>query len=201
MRSLRTWASVAVVMGALAGLAACATSQDTRFYVLTPLPAGARAADVVGGRSPVIGLRPVGLPEHLDRPQIVTQVGENRLHLAEYDRWAASLRDNITRVLAEDLTLLVPAERVLVFPWVREGPIDREVTVSVIRLDGVLGGACSIVAEWTVFPRGGREPLLARTSSHSEPAGDGYAGLVSAQSRLIAALARDIAAALRAAPR
>jgi uncharacterized lipoprotein YmbA len=200
MRFLRHWVRIAVAAGLAATLTACATSQDVRFYVLTPLPAAERAA-APGGQGLVIGLRPVGLPEQLDRPQIVTRVGENRLHLAEFDRWAASLRDTVTRVLAEDLALLVPAERVVFFPWVREGPVDLEVTVSVLRFEGALGGACALAADWTVFRRGGREPLLARTSSHTEPAGDGYPALVAAQSRLVAALARDIAQALRTLPR
>lgn len=201
MRSLRQWVSVAGVVGLLTSLAACAASQDTRFYVLTPLAPTERATGAPAAQAPVIGLRPVGLPEHLDRPQIVTRVGENRLQLAEFDRWAASLRDNIARVLAEDLTLLVPAERVLLFPWVREGSVDLEVAVSVIRLEGALGGSCSLAADWTVFRMGEKEPVLARASSHSEPAGAGYPELVSAESRLVAALARDIAQALRALPR
>jgi uncharacterized lipoprotein YmbA len=189
------------MVGLLTSLAACATSQDTRFYVLTPLAPADRAAGAPAAQAPIIGLRPVGLPEHLDRPQIVTRLGENRLQLAEFDRWAAPLRDNIVRVLAEDLTLLVPAERVLLFPWVREGSVDLEVAVSVIRLEGALGGSCSLTADWTIFRKGEKEPVLARSSSHSEAAGVSYPELVSAESRLIGALARDIAQALRTLPR
>jgi len=201
MRSLPGWASRAVAAAALAGLAACASSPDTRFYLLTPIETAERPAEAFAGRPPAIGLRPIGLPEHLDREEIVTRVGENRFHLAELDRWAAPLRDNLARVLAEDLTALVPAERVLLFPWRKDGSVEFEVSVEVTRLEGALGGACSLGADWALFRKGAREPILTGRSSHHEPAGESYAALVAAHSRLIARLARDIAAALKALPR
>jgi len=201
MRTLPGWVSRAVAAAALAALSACAGSPETRFYLLTPLETVERSAETSPGKPPAVGLRPIGLPAHLDREEIVTRVGENRLHLAELDRWAAPLRDNLARVLAEDLTALLPVERVLLFPWKKDGSVEVEVSVEVTRLEGALGGACSLGADWALFRKGAGEPILTGRSKHREPAGESYAALVAAHSRLIARLARDIAAALRALPR
>ncbi len=194
---------VARALGAaiLVLLAGCATSRDTRFYVLTPLPAAERPGGVSATRPPAIGLRPVELPEYLDRPQIVTRAGENALQLAEFDRWGAPLQENLTRVLAENISALVPADRVAVFPWMKETPIEYEITVEVARLDGALGASCSLVAHWAIAGRGGKDSLAAGKSSHTESAGDSYATLVAAHSRLVGALGRDIATALKGVAR
>ena len=143
----------------------------------------------------------MSLPEQLDRPEIVTRSGANMLQLAEFDQWAAPLRDSFPRVLAEDLAILIPADRVVLFPWSREALVDFEVTVDVVRFEGSLGGDSTLVADWTIAKRGAKSAPAAGRSSHTEPAGGSYADLVSAQSRLIAALGRDLAKALKALPR
>jgi uncharacterized protein len=186
---------------AVAVVAGCSSDPATRFYLLTPLPPSERAREVGPGPAPVVGLRPVTLPEELDRQQIVTRVGATQLQMAEFDRWAAPLRDNFPRVLAEDLAILIPAERVLLFSWSRETAIDYEVTVAVTRFEGTQGGDCSLVADWTIARRSGKEASTAGRSRHTERAGGSYAELVAAQSRLVGALGRDIATALNAIPR
>ena len=200
MRTLARHVAPALCAVLLAGLAGCANSRDTRFYVLTPLPAAERPGGA-SARSFAIGLRPVGLPEYLDRPQIVTRAGENALQLAEFDRWGSPLQENVTRVLAENISILVPVDRVTVFPWMKGDPIEYEIAVEVARFDGTLGATCSLVARWAVTGRGGKETLAAGKSSHIEPAGDSYDSLVAAYSRLIGALGLDIATALKGVAR
>jgi hypothetical protein len=191
----RAW--LAMCIAALAAAAGCAGPQPTRLYRLTPLP----AADVGLPENLRVGLRPVRLPGELDRPEIVTRTGEHTVALAEFDHWASPLAESFTRVLALDLAAWIPVERVAVFPWGKNTPIDYEVTVDVIRADGALGGACVLAAHWAVAARGARGTVAHGVFAHTEPAGESYAALVAAQSRLVAALAREIAAALRTAAR
>lgn len=198
MRTLSGCVAPALCAIILVGLTGCASSRDTRFYVLTALPAVETPGRASPALSPAIGLRPVGLPQYLDRPQIVTRAGENMLQLAEFDQWGSPLQDNLTRVLAANLSILVPADRVAVFPWMKESPIEYEVTVEVAQLEGTLGGSCLLVADWAISGRGGKESLATGKSRHTEPAGDSYATLVAAHSRLVAALGRDIATAFNA---
>lgn len=199
-RSLRVVALGLFAMG-LAGVTGCGKTPQTRFYILSALPPNAAPKDAASGRVPLVGLRPVTLPEQLDRPEIVTRSGANVLQLAEFDQWAAPLRDSFSRVLAEDLAILVPADRVVLFPWSREASVDYEVIVDVVRFDGALGADAQLVADWTIARRGAKAAPVTKRSNHTEPAGGTYADLVSAQSRLVAALGRDIASALQALPR
>jgi hypothetical protein len=84
-----------------------------------------------------------------------------------------------------------------VFPWPSDIPIDYEVRVDVSRLEGTLGRDCSLIAQWFIHRRADMRTKGGR-SNHTEPAGDSYTTLVAAQSRLVAALSRDIATALGA---
>jgi uncharacterized lipoprotein YmbA len=78
-------------------------------------------------------------------------------------------------------------------------PIDYEVRVEVSRFEGSLGKDCSLAARWSIFRRGDKRTTSGK-SSHTEPAGESYTTLVAAQSRLLAALSRDIVAALKTVP-
>ena len=185
----------AVVAGLL--LAGCATSPATRFYVLTPAavkdiePSPASAAAIT------IGVRSVDLPDELDRPQIVTRTGPNTVHFAEFDRWSASLRDSVMRVIGADLAMLLPGHQVAVFPWTSGASVDRQVIVEITRFDGALGGQSVLQARWTVLGRGGRPAAVSGQSTLSEPSGRDYPALVAAQSRLLGALSGEIARAIR----
>src|SRR5512137_3062027 len=80
-------------------LAGCATSPTARFYTLTPISPQEAKVSSGAAVSPVsISIAPVEIPDYLDRPQIVTRDGLNELRLAEFDRWAGSLSDNIAAV-------------------------------------------------------------------------------------------------------
>ena len=56
------------------------------------------------------------LSPYLDRLPIVTRASRARLVLGEFDQWAALLQDLVTRALAENLSLLIPTERVVLHP-------------------------------------------------------------------------------------
>lgn len=183
----------AITLGTSSG---CGSS-PTRFYTLSALPQGGGPASGIAPSGPMLGIGPVSVPERLNRPEIVTWVNENMLHLADFDRWAAPLQDSIARVLAENLSVLLPTDRAAVFPWPSDMPIDYEVRVEVSRLDGTLGRDCSLIAQWSILRRADKRTKGGR-SNHVEPAGESYTTFVAAQSRLVAALSRDIAAALGA---
>ena len=101
---------------------------------------------------------------------IVTRGEGNRLDVAEFAQWGEPLDDNVTRVLAENLSLLLPTQRAEVFPWKRAANIDYQVTVEMSRFDGTLGGDAVLAARWQVRDdRTGKE-IVARKSTFSFPA-------------------------------
>jgi uncharacterized lipoprotein YmbA len=180
-------------------LAGCSISAPTRFYVLSPLASSKAESQALKDEGCIaIGIGPVELPAYLDRPQIVTRVSENELNLAEFDKWAEPLKENFSRVLVENLSTLLCADTISIFPWKGSTPIDYQVEVTVIRMDGNVGGNASLVARWAIFREKDRKMLLTRQSSFSRLlSSQGYKALVSAQSLAIADLSREIAEAIK----
>ena len=185
--------SVAIVLGSCS----FARQQPTRLYVLTALPATAANQPSGVTRGLAVGVGPVDLPQYVNRPQIVTGNTSNELHHAGFAQWAEPLADNFTRVLAENLSLLLGTDRVAVFPWKGPMPVEYQVIVEVTRFLGEPGGEVSLVALWSVVGKNGKEVVVSKKSSFSEPTkSQDYEALAAVMSRAVAALSRDIATAI-----
>ncbi len=182
-------------------LSGCGSSPASKFYLLSPLqgPGG----DVKPGSEAClsIGIGPIRIPEYLDQPQIVIRSAPNEIKASETYRWAEPLKNNFTRVLAQNLTGLLCTRSILFYPWKGGLPIDYRVEVEVIRFEGVLGGQVSLEAWWRILSREGKTLHVSKRSAFNEPAsGEDYQSLVSTQSRLLENLSREIATSLMALP-
>jgi len=192
---------LALLWGWLVG---CASSPPTRLYLLNGLESPGREAKAMSGEScDSIGVGPVKVSDYLDRPQIVTRVASNELRLAEFDRWAEPPAQMISRALANNLTTLLCTKTVAVFPWRGSIPIDYQVEMEILRLDGSLGGNATIEAQWMIFSLSGGKKLQAikNVSFTETTGGQSYAALVSAQSQALGQLSRKIAEAIKALPK
>ena len=178
-------------------------SQSPRFYTLSPLIEDkAMAKSDTPARNAIIGIGPIKLADYLDQSKIVTQTGGNRLMKAEFDLWAGALKDNLTNVLAENIGLLLPTERIYIYPWRLSEPMDYQIVLDVVRFDGDLGKDAWLVARWSIVGGKDKELLAVSRSSIREPvAGSGYDALVTAQSRALAKLSHEIVEAIQAASR
>jgi uncharacterized protein len=196
---IRIIALVALAASAIA-LSSCSTpALPRRLYVLTPLAQGEPASRVPGVGDVTIGVGPVEVPQYVNRPEIVTGRDSPVLQTAALAEWAEPLRDGFTRVLAENLSLLLATERVAIFPRQSVAP-EYQVVVNVIQFLGQPGGDVSLVALWSLLGKQGQE-LVSKKSSFREPTGgQDYEALAAAMSRTVAALSRDIAAAISALP-
>lgn len=175
----------------------CAGTPPSRFYVLSPLQGDDRQAEA-GETCAAISVGPVELPDYIDRPQIVTRISPNKLSLAEFDQWAEPLTDSVSRILMENLSILLCADPISLYPSRGPGAVDYRVEVEVIRLDGRLGEQASLVARWIILDEKEMKVLLTRKSNLSSSVqGGDYEALVSAQSQTISALSRDIAEAIK----
>jgi hypothetical protein len=175
-------------------------SAPTNFYMLSPLSptqAGTSAATAEGGIR--IGLVTVVVPEYLNRNEIVVNLDNTVYRLAEFNQWAEPLNDNLTRVLAENLTNLLRDDLIDVFLASDSSiPLDYRLEVDVIRLDGNLGDQVTLVVQWALLGNEEDDLILMRRSEYQEPAADNtYKGLVLAQSRTVEKLSRDIAEAIK----
>ena len=175
-------------------------SGPTNFYMLSPLSptqAGTSAATAEGRIR--IGLATVVIPEYLNRNEIVFNLDNTVYQLAEFNQWAEPLNDNLTRVLAENLTNLLHEDSIDVFLASDSSiPADYRLEVDVLRLDGNLGGQVVLISQWALLETEQDNLILMRRAEYQEPAADNtYKGLVLATSRTIETLSRDIAAAIK----
>lgn len=172
-------------------------SAPTRFYVLAAMDSAA----VPGARAMSVGVGPVNVAAYLDRPQIVTRPSADKIDLADFDQWGEPLRDGIPRVLAENLSRQLPAAKVSVFPWRGLEGVRFQVVVDITRFDGPAAGDTTLEARWRILDGATGKEISGKTTRLAEPAGGpGYTQTVSAMSRALAALSRDIAQTLVALP-
>lgn len=194
-----------IAMAALcvAAAAGCGSTPKAHFYTLSAVPAaaGATAPSATAGYGVAVG--PITVPEAVDRPQIVVRLSPSQVEISELHRWAAPLKSEIPRVIAEHLTRLLDTARVWAYPGAAGLESDYRVLLEVERFDSTLGDGVAVDALWTVRRVSGGAPRSGRSSVRERAAGEGYDGLVAAHDRALAAVSRDIAQAireLRAAP-
>jgi len=190
--------SSALILLAVWWLLAGCSSAPTRFYVLTPVPVSAGQPGAGAGQGPGVGVGPVELPDYLDRPQIVTRLDQNQFKLGDFDNWSEPLKDNFTQVLAENLSILIPTDRIFIFPWKRENRVSYQVIVNVMRFDRTVDGDSVLTARWRILGNDNREELRVQTATYTAPAGGpDYPATVAAMNQTLTALSRDIATALK----
>jgi len=176
-------------------LAGCigGTTPPSQFYLLEPIT----AAEPPGtGEKHVIALAPVRIPQYVDRPQMVTATGKNAYQLNELNRWAERLDDNIARVLAQNLGLLVPADLVLLNATGRSKQAKLRVAVNILEFHIGPQAQAQVAAQWTIAR--GEETALARSFTCHEPASaSDYRVMAAALNACLDRLSRELADALR----
>lgn len=182
----------------LAGCAVIAT-KSPRFYVLSPLVGTEteKQMESVETSDTSIGIGSISLPKYLRKPQIVTRTGSNEVQMAEFDRWAGKIEEDIGRVIAENLAYLLATDKVLSYPAIAAVDTDYRIEIDISRFDGSLGESAELIARWAIFDKQGNI-LKSITSTHIiEPVQDiTYADMVAAQSRALAALSHELATAI-----
>jgi uncharacterized lipoprotein YmbA len=169
----------------------CGSKQE--YYRLS-----AEAPAVQTGESSLsIGVGPVSLPGYIDRSELVFQNGPNEFQIPPNVSWAGSLRDNVAAVLARDLQQTLRAREVVTMPWPAGASPHRRVALDIRQFHGISGSEAILEASWRIENENG-ETLSRNSGTFHEPInGDGYAAVVSAESRLLAQCAAAVAAALR----
>jgi hypothetical protein len=174
----------------------CGSTPPSRFYTLNSLAdldTRQQSTSVAPGIA--VGIRPVEIPDYLDRTQIVTRDGLNELKIAEFERWSGSLRENINMILAENISILLASDRILSYPWDPAVKIDYWITVNVIRLDSVPGDHVSLKARWTISGSKENKETVVRISDLREKISENsYEAMVAAMSLTFERLSHEIAA-------
>jgi uncharacterized lipoprotein YmbA len=175
--------------------AGCRSSAPpVEFYTLNPLSGMEGQVNTAETDQKLsVGVGPVEIPEILDRPQIVTRSGPNKLQVDEFHRWAGRLDENFARVLAENISLLLGTDQVVVYPWQADFKPRYRIALEVRYFEGQWGEDVLLEVLWTLASRESQETLTARKSVIKEPlSATTFEELVAAQSRAIAQLSREI---------
>ena len=188
-------AAMATLSLAVSLLSGCSTSPRVTYYTLNPAAAPETAAQAPAVESVAIG--PVTLPEMLNRPHLVLRTAPNRVVVLETHRWAEPLKTEIPRVIADNLTVLLTPARVSSYYQQAAFNADVRVAIDFVRFEMTSGEGVTLDALWAVQRVGDDKPKSGRTTVREPAGGDGYGALVTAQSRALAVLSRDIAQAVR----
>ncbi|OPY76107.1 MAG: hypothetical protein A4E64_01658 [Syntrophorhabdus sp. PtaU1.Bin058] len=191
-----------ICIGIIPFLAAgCGTSAPSRFYTLNSLKSAGPVQGPAGENAEtIVRIGPVNIPDYVDRPQIVTRTGQNEIRVAEFDRWGGSLRNDISRVLIEDLSSILAAGRITVVSWKQYAPGAYRVPLTISRLDVTPGGNLYLKVQWSIIDKDGKTVAAIRESDISRPVnGTEYSAAVIAISDALADLSREVAASIRSA--
>jgi uncharacterized lipoprotein YmbA len=180
-----------------AALAGCA-SAPLHYYTLDPVPPTAATVTTPG---PTLLVGSVILPATLDRVGLVRRAGEDRIDIADSDRWAGPLDDLLRQALTRDLALRLPGRTVLTTAETPPAGDRRYLTVSATEFDGDIAGHVVLEAHWTLFAGTPAEPIAQRQERIAVDASDASpAATVNAMSAAAGVLADRIAAALADMP-
>jgi uncharacterized lipoprotein YmbA len=177
-------------------LAGCGSSTPrVEFYTLNPIPGMQGQVNTTESDQKLsIGVGPVEIPEILDRPQIVTRSGPNKLNVDEFHRWAGRMDESFAQVLAENISLLLGTDQVAVYPWQTDFKPRYRIALKIRYFEGQWGKDVLLEAIWSVSSRQSQQTHTVRKSVINEPLSTeaDYEALVAAQSRAIAQLSREI---------
>ena len=138
----------AVVMLGFGLLCGCGASPPTRFYILNDIAPTAQPADV--SNRIAVRVEPLAVAPELDRPELVTRSGANRVHIAGLERWAAPLPGQIRRVLSDDLAARLPPGLVADPDEPATSEPRRSLSIAIEEFYGDDSCAVSLRAGWSL---------------------------------------------------
>ena len=147
IRSIKWLASVFLLWG-------CSGTPASTYYMLT-------SSEVTQNhsqkrfthleQSPLLGIGPIHISAHIDRPQLVSRVHTHRLLVHELHRWGSDLHAQLMTQIYDDFSRTVHPKGVIRYPWVRATRPQKQLIIHLHRLDGVLNDALLIDCSWKLI--------------------------------------------------
>jgi len=182
-------------------LAACGGGGTVvRYYLVDPVVYTAVPAQ--GESVLAIEILEVQVPQYLERFHIATRSEANRLNFAETSQWGESLRKNLLRTLARNLSVLLgsndvstPLNRSMSTP-------DFRIQVHIEQFERDSDGIVRLVARWQVSVSDTNTPVLtlkAELQGSPRLAENDYDNIVATMQQLFGQLSQQIADSIRTA--
>lgn len=178
----------------LAGCISVQKSPEARFYLLHSLDENQSGQKFNIDYEAIIGLETVRIPEYLNRPQIVTQNKDQTVKFAQFDRWGEALDIALTRVISENLRILLSGANIEMHPWNPAIPLKYRVIIDVVQLNSQFGKDLFFSVQWSVIEVQNKKILIRKRSEFRQPImPQTYSGLAKTLSSLCALLSAEIA--------
>jgi uncharacterized protein len=173
-------------------------SDPSRFFALASLPRSEqRVQDATGTNALALGIGPIKFPAYLDRQEVVTRISQNRFAVAENDRWAEPLEENFSRILSQNLSILLHTERVFSYPWGKSQWPTYQVQVEVLRFEPNAERVVELWTRWSITDHT-RKLISVRESYLTQTARDkSTEASVASMSEVASDLSKEIADAVR----
>lgn len=186
----------ATVLGLCAGLAACGTSPESNYYLLTPssgTPPAGTGEGLPGGGVMIVDEATVA--PYLDRTQMVRRLDEWRVGVDEFEVWAEPIGDVVTAHLVDALGARYGGDSVMTATSARGLVADFRAGTDLLRFDVDAANRVTLDARWIVFAeRGDCEPVTRRYAASTQlPVEAAVPERVAAMSALLDGLAAEIA--------
>jgi uncharacterized lipoprotein YmbA len=142
------WLGCCVLLG-------CGSSPPVRYYTLHDIPS---TLPLVAAASQVpVRVQPVAVASELDRIEIVSRIGPDRLRIADSDLWAAPLEGQIRAILSSDLATRLPP--LLIVDPNEPGTSEprRLLSVAIVEFLGDPSCAVRLRADWNLRSPDGSE--------------------------------------------
>ena len=195
--------SFLLTIGILSG---CSTSPKISYYhltspALTTIPTTNKEIRVMVG--------PVSLPALIDQPELVVRDGANTVKLFSNHRWAGSLKNDVERVVASNLTQELSTPHVWSYSQSLQTQFNYQVFLDVQSLESQRGQGVVLDVVWTIKPLIKKEEIASkkiltkpavingRTRVTEQVANEGFEALVEAQSKAFYKVSIDIAKAMQ----
>ena len=169
----------------------------TRDFILTPAPATAAATSDIR-----LGVGVVKMPDYLLSNSLAVRKSAGEVGYLEGALWAERLDKGFARVLAADLSAMIPTDQVRLGAW-QTDDVTLEVHVTVEQFDVEQGGTGTLVAWWRISAPGGAKVLKSGetrlTKAGKSPASDSQniaatlSELTATFSQMLAETVREIA--------
>jgi uncharacterized protein len=177
-----------------------ARSDPSRFFTLSAIPVGDGAASDPTHREKIsLGVGPIKFPGYLDRQEIVVRSAQNRFQVSEYERWAEPLDENFTRVLSQNLAILLQTDWIVPYPWLNSRKPNFQIEIEVLHFEPNAARDVQLAARWLVIDGRNKQPLNLKESRLTRHVNQGSIDAsVAALSEAVADLSREIASAVTA---
>jgi len=166
----------------------------TRHFILEPVPATNTAS--TGLR---LGVGVVRMPDYLMSSSLAVRKSAGEVGYLDTAMWAERLDSGFARVLAADLSAMIPTDQVRLGAW-RAEDVALEVHVTVEQFDVDQSGKGTLVAWWRITAPGGSKLLKSgevRLTKAGKSPGSDPQNIAATLSDLAAELSSTLATAVR----